>query len=542
MSICCYLWIKIQHFLRMKRRFLYLFSLTLLAACGENTPELNKLSDNHVPMARRIQLALKSTYLKKLGFPESTKQDLQRFYASRNYQPLWSNDSLLTAAGEKFADLSNYPLALGIPLERWQKLKSDSNLVSKEILLTAKFGTLLHDLKHGFLDTAAKSLNPLLLAEDEDIELRKPELDTASDVGTWLAAQGSKTLNYQQLAKAVYREAYGKSYSSKTFKIPDVKKDSAGCYAVARQSLIDKGYLQKDAPDSSFLPALYRFQEDHGMKPDDVIGKYTAKALNESPRQEMERAVLSLERWRWREPFSSRYIWINIPEYMLRIYYNDTLFSEHNVVVGKFDTKTPQLSSRLRNIVSYPYWVVPFSITSKEFLPALKSNSGYLAKNHLRIFKSQEVEVDPTTVNWKKIRDKSFPYRCVQDPGKWNSLGIIKFEFSNSFGVYVHDTPQKHYFGKDIRSYSHGCIRCQNPDSLARFIIRRDEQKKFSADSLDSVLVREEHRSIPLRHPIDLKIDYITGIVNGEGKLVVLLDVYDRDLDYLKWYYAPAKS
>lgn len=526
----------------MKRRIAYLFSLTLLAACGENKRELNKLSDNHIPMAERIQLALKNGYLEKLGFSEETKEGLARLYAERKYQPLWSNDSLLTASGEKFADLSAYPLALGIPLERWKTLKSDSNLVSREILLTAKFGTLLHDLSHGFLDTAAKSLNPLLLAENEKIGQRKTELDTVTDVGTWLADQGSNTLNYKQLAKAIYAEAYGKSFSVNTFKIPDVKKDSAGCHAVARQSLIDKGYLQKDSPDSAFLPALYRFQEDHGMKPDDVIGKYTAKALNESPRQEMERAVLSLERWRWRDPFSERYIWINIPEYMLRIYYNDTLFSEHNVVVGKFDTKTPQLTSRLRNIVSYPYWVVPFSITSKEFLPALKANSGYLAKNHLRIFKSQEVEIDPATVNWKRIRDKSFPYRCVQDPGKWNSLGVIKFEFSNSFGVYVHDTPQKHYFSKDIRSYSHGCIRCQNPDSLARFIIRRDQQKKFSADSLDSVLVREEHRSIPLRHPIDLKIDYITGIVNGDGKLVVLLDVYDRDLEYLKWYYAPAKS
>src|SRR3989338_5846421 len=103
-------------------------------------------------------------------------------------------------------------------------------------------------------------------------------------------------------------------------------------------------------------------------------------------------------------------------------------------------------------------------------------------------------------VNTKRIGEFELndSKRVRQEPGTWNSLGIIKFEFSNPFGVYVHDTPSKGLFGTDVRSYSHGCIRCNLPDSLARFILRRDNQR-ITTDSLDSMIYKVQHRSIRLK-------------------------------------------
>ena len=98
-----------------------------------------------------------------------------------------------------------------------------------------------------------------------------------------------------------------------------MKEDSARCYNLAKESLIDKGYLEKNAADTVFLNALETFQVDNGLKPDAVIGNYTRKALEESEQTKIDRAILSMERWRWREKFPERYIWINIPEYMLPV-------------------------------------------------------------------------------------------------------------------------------------------------------------------------------------------------------------------------------
>jgi L,D-transpeptidase YcbB len=110
----------------------------------------------------------------------------------------------------------------------------------------------------------------------------------------------------------------------------------------------------------------------------------------------------------------------------------------------------------------------------------------------------------------------------------------VKFEFNNKYGVYIHDTPSKGFFNKDIRAYSHGCMRCDLPDSLARFILTRDDKQKMTRDSLDTLIARKEHFSIPLRKPIPLQVDYITVVTNEKGGLLFFPDVYDRDLEYLK--------
>lgn len=359
-------------------------------------------------------------------------------------------------------------------------------------------------------------------------------MDTVTNWGHWFAQMGSSRPEYRALAAALFDYASKKKFSTIHFEVPALVEDSLRSLELAEESLIDKGYLDAKKTDSeSFWEAMGRFQADNGLKADGVIGIYTRKALDESERYKCHRAILSMERWRWRAPFPERYLWVNIPEYKLRIFYNDSMLSEHRVVVGKPENQTPQLSSRLRAIVSLPYWTQPHSIASKEFLPAIQRNSNYAAKNHYKVYRG-ETEVDPTTINWKNYKEKNFPFRVRQEPGDDNALGLVKFEFNNKFGVYIHDTPSKGFFNKDIRAYSHGCVRCQMPDSLARFILTRDDRQKMTRDSLDTLIARKEHYSIPLRKPIQLQMDYITVVTDENGKLIFFPDVYDRDEKYLK--------
>ena len=218
------------------------------------------------------------------------------------------------------------------------------------------------------------------------------------------------------------------------------------------------------------------------------------------------------------------------------MFVNDTLKSDHNIVVGKYANQTPELESKLRKIVVYPYWNVPYSISSKEILPALKRNSDYLAKHDYKLYK-KGVEIDPTTVDWSKIRQNAFPYRVVQQPGPRNSLGIVKFDFYNEHSVYFHDTPSKRLFGADVRAYSHGCMRTQNPIDLARVVLNEDSipyrRNDVISDTLDSLLARANHIEIRLIDPVPIYVDYVS-VARLQSKMVTYLDIYGRDEEYLK--------
>jgi murein L,D-transpeptidase YcbB/YkuD len=184
---------------------------------------------------------------------------------------------------------------------------------------------------------------------------------------------GSPNKYYQRLAKALFYRTYGKEISEKSFTIPSIKDDTIKSRALAREALIEKKYISKDANDEEFETGLKQFQLDHALKDDAVLGKYTVELLGESEQHQIDRTILSLERWRWRSPFPQKYIWINIPEYTLRFFINDTLYTRHRVVVGKPENTTPQLTSSIRNIIALPFWTQPQSIASKEFLPAQKA-------------------------------------------------------------------------------------------------------------------------------------------------------------------------
>jgi murein L,D-transpeptidase YcbB/YkuD len=319
--------------------------------------------------------------------------------------------------------------------------------------------------------------------------------------------------------------------------VPTQREDSTKSILQAEKILTNKRYLDENVSSEDLLAsALKDFQKDNGLRQDGIIGAYTARALKESNYRKIMRAALSLEKIRCHEKYPKTFIRINIPEYLLRFVVSDTLRQVHRLIVGKPETKTPELRSRIHNIVLYPYWNVPYSIASKEILPLVKSSPSYLQKNHYKIYRGDH-EVNPHEVGWKHVKENSFPYRLVQQPGTHNSLGIVKFEFYSNYSVYLHDTPSKNLFNRDIRAFSHGCIRCEFPDSLAKTILSNDSQRKKSnaieGYMIDSLLKIRENRIIKLLVPVPVFVEYQT-VFACRNSLIFYLDIYYRDEEYLK--------
>ncbi len=508
----------------------------LLLACSESDEPTIKLSfeNQDIPVSEKIKKALSLEYISQVGMNQEALKYLQDFYKERNYAPVWINDSCLTKIGQNLKEIMQQPEQLGVPQGRHSN-NLGKNYVQDELINTYLIARVANDLENGLIDYERKEKKPVGYIGIDRLK-EYSSINEDSDIRLQFLALGPKDSSYVVLSKGLMHLMDNYPMDTMTFKVHTIKKDTVEAHRRATGALISKGYLKVDNDTSKLFIALREFQIQNGLKPDAVIGKYTSKALNESTAHRRDRIILAMDKIRARTAYPDKYIQINIPEYKLRFFINDSLKSDHNIVVGKDENQTPELTSKLRTIVAYPFWNVPYSISSKEILPAVKYNSDYLTSHNYKIYKSGE-EVDPTTVNWSQIGQNSFPYKVVQSPGRSNSLGIIKFVFPNNHSVYFHDTPSKGLFGADVRAYSHGCMRTQYPVQLAEAILKRDQvgyrENKIIVDSLDSIMYKGNRRMIKLIDPIPIFIEYITVVRKGED-MITHIDIYGRDEEYLK--------
>jgi L,D-transpeptidase YcbB len=177
-----------------------------------------------------------------------------------------------------------------------------------------------------------------------------------------------------------------------------------------------------------------------------------------------------------------------------------------------------------------PYWNVPPSIARKELLPKIRQDPGYLAANNFDLlsdWSESAAILDPRTIDWSAVTPEHFTYKLRQGPGPGNALGRIKFMFPNRFNIYLHDTPARGLFAKDQRSFSHGCIRVQNPEQLAAFVLAG--QPGWSLDEIHNAIATGQRMVVGLDTPLPVHITYLTAWVNKDGSVHFRRDVYGRD-------------
>jgi len=221
----------------------------------------------------------------------------------------------------------------------------------------------------------------------------------------------------------------------------------------------------------------------------------------------MQQIVMNMQRWRWLpDDLGPRYVLVNIPAFRLDVIENGRSVLDMKVVTGKKASPTPVLADRMTTVVFSPYWNIPPDIVQKEILPKLEKNPDYLAKNN--------IEQD----------GESGRYR--QRPGAGNSLGGVKFVFPNHFNVYLHDTPSQALFDRVERDFSHGCVRVDQPDTLAQYVLR--DQPEWTPEKITVAMRSGTEHAVKLKQPLPIYlVSFTAWEENGELKTVP--DVYGLD-------------
>lgn len=246
-------------------------------------------------------------------------------------------------------------------------------------------------------------------------------------------------------------------------------------------------------------------------------------------RAQYEKAALNLERWRWNAwAPTAEYAFVNLPAFELQVVAHDSVMRRHRVIIGKPETPTPvTISSAIRYFTLAPDWHVPHSIATKEMLPQLKRDPGYLSVNNLELYDDRGRWRNPYSVNWAAVSSQHFPYRIRQAPGCENALGNVAFRFPNPYSVYLHDTPARQLFERPVRAYSHGCLRLAEPLALAAYLLRR-EGRPVRLPSEAECARQPQPRDVRLARPLPLFVRYATCVGEG-GRLRFFADVYGRD-------------
>jgi len=287
---------------------------------------------------------------------------------------------------------------------------------------------------------------------------------------------------------------------------------------------------QGDIFDGALREAVQKFQTRHGLAADGTVGAGTLTELNVPISERIRQLAASLERC---QPLPSvlehRHILVNIADFTLKLYEDGKPVLSMPVIVGKTYRQTPVFNGRISSLVINPPWEVPHSIATKDILPKIKKNPGYLSKMHLRVFQGWKgaTEIDPASINWASLSQAHFPYRLRQDPGPANALGRVKFLFPNPYDVYLHDTPSRELFQKDARTFSSGCIRIAKPLDLAAYLLQGT--KLNSKDALNEAIAREKTQQIVIPAPIAVHIVYMTAWVDRDGTIQFRSDIYNRD-------------
>jgi murein L,D-transpeptidase YcbB/YkuD len=219
------------------------------------------------------------------------------------------------------------------------------------------------------------------------------------------------------------------------------------------------------------------------------------------------------------------YVFANLADQVLKVVKNEKTIHTALIQVGKPYHRTPVFTDTMEYLELNPYWNVPYSIATKEYLPKLIRNPGVLSRQNIEVLAGGKA-VSPYAINWSQYSRRKFPFRLRQKPGKRNALGRIKFMFPNKYSVYIHDTPSKANFGRASRYFSHGCMRVKDPLALAAVILNPEgwSRKKINA------VVRSGKRTVKrLKSQIPVHVAYLTAWVNKDGSIHYRRDVYGRD-------------
>jgi murein L,D-transpeptidase YcbB/YkuD len=465
------------------------------------------------------------------------------FYAEQGFSPIWTGFDDLDRRRALFAALRRAP-DHGLPAGRYdadQLIRDFSSIRSIQARAYLEVETTRRFLRYA-QDIHGGALEPTDLGKD--FGRAAPKIDAhavltglmQSEPNAFLRSFAPDHPDYARLMKEKARleRVVADGGWGEPVRTRKLKLGSNGDDVVAlRARLSEMGYKGLGiAPEFNEVldVAVRRFQEDHGLNGDGVVGQTTLEALNVTAAERLRQVVVGLERLRWMNfERGKRHIFVNQADFRAFVMDDGKPTLETRVVVGKASSKyrTPEFSDVMTHMVINPTWHVPQSIARGEYLPMLKNDPASLGRQGLVMTDVRGRRVDPTTLDYEQFDLSNFPFDLKQPPGARNALGKVKFLFPNHYNVYLHDTPSKSLFGRDIRAFSHGCVRVQKPFELAYTLL--GPQEDTPEDLFHSILNTGRETEVFLDTPIPVHLVYHTVWVTPEGRVNYRLDTYGRD-------------
>ncbi|MEO7367995.1 MAG: L,D-transpeptidase family protein [Gemmatimonadaceae bacterium] len=496
-----------------------------------------------------IEAALKR---KLAGAAPAKIDDDQWAHAKRLYKAYGNNPLWLATDGlhkERTFALANsilqteqdgmrmdaYPigaLAQSIATVQQTKTPTADQLADADLILTASFAALGEDYLTGQIDPKTVAQSWHIDPQEENVDsalirsLRNPALDKAvatmrpsdpeyaalrkeldrfqqiSVKGGWpIVPQGASAKPGERMSPQRVA-ALRTRLSAEGIAVSEVEAPAKSGGAASQPAASSGVY------DHALAGAVAQFQSRHSIGVDSMLGAETLASLNQTAVYRTAQIAANLERLRWMpRTLGNRYIYVNVPAFRVQAFDNGKPTLEMKVIVGQdYEGKaTPVFSDSMETVVFRPYWNVTPDIAEKEVFPKMNADPGYLDANNYELYKEGGAT------------------RVRQKPGEKNSLGLVKFLFPNDFNIYLHDTPNHELFNKDVRAFSHGCIRVEKPTELAEWVLGWDQAKVQSAMQGPS-----DNNSVKVPRKIPVYITYGTAFTK-DGQLYFGNDLYDRD-------------
>jgi len=270
------------------------------------------------------------------------------------------------------------------------------------------------------------------------------------------------------------------------------------------------------------VPVIKAAQQKAGLKPDGVIGPRTVQALaGTSKADRIDKVTIALEQLRWLpHELGETRVFINQPAFTAQFIDHGVEKLNMRVVVGKPSNQTSFFYDEIEQVDYNPYWGVPQSIIVNEMLPRLRNDPGYLDRAGYEVADSKGRRISSSSINWWAYGSK-VPYSIRQTPSEANALGELKILFPNKHAIYMHDTPQKDLFDRDVRAFSHGCVRLKDPRGMAAAVLGK------SIEHVEEKLAKGHSFEKTLKIPV--YVAYFTAWPDKDGHVEYFGDIYERD-------------
>ena len=488
------------------------------------------------------ELSLRSALKSSLGEFYQMGDPISLFYFERNYEPFWiENRKRLESLSRSLSEAGSHGLPeFRYPLGELKEAIFEDDPTQKaklELMATEAFLLFAQDISGGILKPNMIDANINVDPQRREASELLASLTESFDVSSFFENLFPRSNEYEYLVGELRRMRDILRNGSWGDPVPSGTTLQVGMthehVPFLRKRLSKMGYPVSQTNqrlfDERLDASVKKFQEYHGLNPDGVFGKRSIEAINVSPKTRLVQVLVNLERMRWNnQDRGTEYVSVNQANFYAYFKSGNKKVWESRVVIGLPSNQTAEFNDTMTHMVVNPTWHVPKSIAVDEYLPLIQKDSNFLVDNEMVLMvRGTDTIIDSSLIDMQAFTPDNFPFLIKQIPSNINALGLVKFMFPNKFSIYMHDTPMKELFFKDERTFSHGCIRLQEPFEFAYSLLRN--QVVDPVNKFQEILKKEEETYINLSRNIPVYITYRTAFFDDFGQVHYRADVYGRD-------------